>query len=184
MSFRAKRGISALREHLRMTNTPTFAEQQANLLAALSGTAPVPAGFDPTRIHAAASALASKRARAVAQAWPSVWRMLGADYGARFAAYAAHTPLARFGGPLADGRRFVQHLTTQMSLTDETKLQALAIDARYRLSPTGLAPRRLPAFRFAWLAQSRALAVVFGKRIRRFGLPRRQGKSTCTRNSI
>jgi hypothetical protein len=151
----------------------TFADQQAALLAALTGDAPVPAGFDPTRVHAAASALAFKRARAVAQAWPNARRMLGADYRAQFAAYAARTPLPQNGGPLADGRRFVQYLAAQMSLTDDTKLQALAIDARYRLSSTGLVRRRLPALRFGWLAQSHALAMVFGTHIHRCVLPRR-----------
>jgi hypothetical protein len=110
--------------------------------------------------------------------------MLGADYRAQFAAYAARTPLPQNGGPLADGRRFVQYLAARMSLTDDAKLQALAIDASYRLSSTGLVRRRLPALRFGWLAQSRALAVVIGPRIQRFVLPRRQGNSTCTRNSI
>jgi hypothetical protein len=162
----------------------TLAEQQAALLAALSGTAPAPAGFDPARVHAAASALALKRACAVAHAWPSVCRMLGAEYRAQFAAYAAHAPLPRFGGPLADGRFFVQYLSTHIALSDATKLQALTVDARYRLSPIGLAPRRLPALRVGWLAQSRALAVVFGKHIHRFVLTARQGNSTCTRNSI
>ena len=44
----------------------TLHDQQSALIAALAGNAPVPAGFDAGRVQAAASALAFKRARAVA----------------------------------------------------------------------------------------------------------------------
>jgi len=140
----------------------TLHDQQSALIAALAGNAPVPAGFDAGRVQAAASALAFKRARAVAQAWPSLRVMLGDDFRARFGAYAASTPLPQQGGPLADGLRFVHYLARQMPLADEVKLQQLSVDARYRRTRTGLSPRRYPRIRVAWLAKARCTVIALG----------------------
>jgi hypothetical protein len=145
-----------------------LAEQQAALMAALAGKAPVPAGFDAARVQAAAAALAFKRARAVAQTWPSTRAALGDRFRELFADYAIRTPLAQDGGPLADGRRFVQDLSRHTRLTDATLMQALSFDTRYRFTAQGAARRRWPALRCAWLWQSRTLAVAFGERIYRF----------------
>jgi hypothetical protein len=151
----------------------TFAEQQATLIAALAGKAPVPPGFDATRVQAAAAALAFKRARAVAQTWPGVRAALGDGFRELFADYAVRTPLMQEGGPLADGRRFVRDISRHTRLTDETVMQAVSFDARYRLTPQGAARRRWPAIRCAWLWQSRSLAVAVGARIYRLNpLPR------------
>jgi hypothetical protein len=73
-------------------------------------------------------------------------------------------PIPREGGPLADGRAFVRDLAARRPLPDAVRLQALAVDTRYRRAASGLVPRRLPLPRFAWLPQSRRLAIAFGAR--------------------
>ena len=153
-----------------------LAEQQAELVAALTGRGALPAGFDRTRIDAAADALAFKRMRAVAQAWPGVRASLGETFRDLFSAYAAGCLLPAQGGPLADGRAFVRYLASKGPLADTVRLHALEVDVRCRRTSQGLAPRRLPAVRLAWLRQSRTLAVAVGMdsgaRLYRFALPR------------
>jgi hypothetical protein len=155
-----------------MTHLAPLAQQQAALVAALTGQGPLPAGFDAARVRAAADALAFKRARAVAQAWPSVRAMLGADFRASFAAYATTAPLPQHGGPLADGRCFVRYVGARVPLTDAIKLQALSIDLRYRQTAAGLLSRRGPQVRVAWLSQARCVVVAIGERLFRLRLPR------------
>jgi hypothetical protein len=158
--------------------TSTLGQRQAALMAALAGAAPVPAGFDAARVRAAAAAIASKRARCVAQAWPSLRIALGARFGQAFAAYASVTPLAANGGPLADGRGFVRFLGTTHALPDAVRQQALLVDAGHVASPDGLARRRWPCLRIGWLPQSRRLLVALGgpraTRWWRIGLPARR----------
>jgi len=150
----------------------TLADQQTGLVAALTGNGPLPPGFDAVRLRAAADALAFKRARAVAQAWPSVRAMLGAEFRACFAAYALTAPIPQLGGPLADGRRLLRYVAARMPLNDDARLQALAVDLRYRLTAEGLLRRRWPKLLFAWLPGARCVAIGFGDRRFRLRLPR------------
>jgi hypothetical protein len=158
--------------------TPTLGQRQAALMAALAGAAPVPAGFDASRVRAAAAALVSKRARCVAQAWPSLRIALGERFQQVFAAYASVTPLPAQGGPLADGRCFVRHLGAAHALPDAVLQQALLVDAGHVASPDGLARRRWPCLRIGWLPQSRRLLVALGgpraTRLWRIGLATRR----------
>src|SRR5262249_24071096 len=135
------------------SNFMTLAERQAALVTALTGAGDVPPGFDAARVRAAAAALAFKRARAAAQAWPGVRAMLGDDFRNRFAEYAAVTPIPQHGGPLADGRAFVRYLTERMPLSDEVTLQALSVDSR----------RSWLRLRFAWLHDARCVVVAIGE---------------------
>jgi len=139
-----------------------LAEQQAALIAALTCTGDVPPGFDPVRVRAAASALAFKRARAVAQAWPGVRVMLGDDFRNRFAAYASTASLPQNGGPLADGRAFVRYLAAWMPLSDDITLQALSFDQS----------RSWLRMRFAWLRDAGCVMVAIGDHRVRLRLPR------------
>jgi hypothetical protein len=139
-----------------------LAEQQAALVAALAGTGDVPPGFDPARVRAAASALAFKRARAAAQAWPGLRAMLGDDFRNRFAAYASTTPLPQHGGPLADGRAFVRYLAARLPLSDDVTLQALSFDLR----------RSWLRMRFASLHDAGCLVAAIGDYRVRLRLPR------------
>jgi hypothetical protein len=151
----------------------TLADQQAALIAALMTDAAAPAGFDADRLRAAADALAFKRARAVLHAWPGLQRSLGATYRAWFAAYATRHPIPALGGPLADGRAFVRELASKVRLADDVRVQALALDSRFRCTRAGLVRRRVPVPRLAWLPDTGALAVAFGSHVHRFALARR-----------
>jgi hypothetical protein len=137
-----------------------LAEAQERLLRALAGHGQPPEDFDAGRVRAAAEALAHKRARTVARAWPGLARALGADFAGSFSAFAANSPLPRAGGPLADGRAFAAHLASRGQLPDAGRLEALAVDLRYRRMPDGLKPRRGPAFLAAWLRGSGRLVLA------------------------
>jgi hypothetical protein len=137
-----------------------LAAEQATLVAALVGRGAAPPGFDAWRVSVTAAALARKRARAAARAWPGLARALGRRFGEVFAAYADAAPLPREGGPLADGRAFARWLAARGELPEAGRLQALAVDLRYADNPDGLTPRRGPALRAAWLRQSRRLIVA------------------------
>src|SRR5262249_21392119 len=97
---------------------------QGELVEALVGDGPAPAGFDAGRLRAAAASLAVKRRRAAARAWRGLAAALGGPFAERFDAFAATTPLPRDGGPLADGRVFLRWLG-KTELPEEVRLQAL-----------------------------------------------------------
>lgn len=79
-----------------------LATQQAALVTALTARGEPPAGFDSVRLLAAAAALARKRARAAAPAWPGMALALGHRFGELFAVYAESVSLPPNGGPLAE----------------------------------------------------------------------------------
>jgi hypothetical protein len=133
---------------------------EAQLVRALTGQGEPPEGFDPARVQAAAEALARKRARAVARAWPALTRALADSYGKRFAAFAATRPVPREGGPLADGRAFARWLAAAGELPDPGRLEALAVDLRYARCGGGLVPRRGPVLRAARLRHARRLVLA------------------------
>jgi hypothetical protein len=133
-----------------------LAALQAELVAALAGHAAPPTGFDAERIRAAAAALATKRRRAMARAWPG----LTAAIAEHFDSYAAATPLPRLGGPLADGRAFLRWLAARAEYPHQTRLQALAVDLRYATTADGLVPRRGPMLKAAWLRSTRRLVMA------------------------
>src|SRR5258708_39569723 len=80
-----------------------LASRQAELVAALAGRRPPPAEFDCDRVHVAARALAIKRRRSVARAWPSLATALHERFVACFHDYAAMVPLPSLGGPVPGG---------------------------------------------------------------------------------
>jgi hypothetical protein len=122
---------------------------QAELVRALTGQGEAPPGFVPERLRAAAVSLEKKRQREVALAWPALVQALGEDFGPRFRAFAARTPVPAAGGPFADGRAFARTLAPQ-EWTDDLRLAVLAADLR----------RRRPAVAFARLRQARRLVVA------------------------
>ena len=137
-----------------------FAAQQAVLVRALMVRGEPPPHFDAARLRAAAASLARKRARQAARAWPGLARALGRRFGGLFSSYAEAAPLPRQGGPLADGRAFARWLAARGELPEAGLLQALAVDLRHTGSPDGLAPRRWPTCKAAWLHESRRLLVA------------------------
>jgi hypothetical protein len=118
-----------------------LAEAQEAFLRALLEDTEVPPGFDRSDVEAAAESLASKRRQAVARAWPSLARALGERFRERFDAFARTTSLPSRGGPLADGRAFIETLAHEEPLPDAVHRQVLAVDLRFRRRREGLVPR-------------------------------------------
>ena len=147
-------------------------QRLANLQCALakaltSGLAP-PAGFDAGRVEEAAQALARKRCRSVAKAWPALTRALGEGFEVRFAAFAAANSLPEDGGPLADGRAFARFLAMAGGLPEESRLEVMAVDLSYVSTIRGLLPRGGFALRVALLRC--AARLVLGIRVPWFGV--------------
>jgi len=86
-----------------------LAGAQSTLLAALLAGAAPPEGFDPTRIRIQADALLAKRRDLVAKVRPDLADAAGADFPARFIAYARTHPRPA-GGPHADADAFARTL--------------------------------------------------------------------------
>jgi hypothetical protein len=126
-----------------------LAAEQAALVRALVGGGPVPSGFDPDRVRATSAALARKRAREVARAWPALAAELGRDFTAAFLAHAAGTPPPAGGGALADGLAFADSLARRGRLPGDARVERLLARARRSPGPVRLAatlaapPRRL-----------------------------------------
>jgi hypothetical protein len=144
-----------------------LAAQQADLVRGLLGQDAPPADFDIGRVQAASRALASKRMRAGAQAWPALAKALGDAFSPRFADYAASTTIPRCGGPLADGRAFARFLAGTGDLPDPGRAQAFWVDLQF-YEHEGLKSRRGLAFAVALLRDSRRL--LLGARIPRLGV--------------
>jgi hypothetical protein len=126
-----------------------LAAEQAALVRALVGGGPVPGGFDPDRVRATSAALARKRAREVARAWPGLAAELGEAFTGRFLAFAAGRPPPARGGALADGLAFARAQAGQGRLPGNARVEALLAAAHLSRSPARLAatlagpPRRL-----------------------------------------
>src|SRR5262249_20163273 len=102
--------------------------EQADLVRALTGQGKPPPGFAVERVQAAAASLLRKRQRAAALAWPRLAAALGERFAEQFLAFAQKTQLPSCGGALADGRAFARELMKTDSLSEEGKLEVLAID--------------------------------------------------------
>src|SRR4051794_25589047 len=137
-----------------------LASMQAQLVRALVEGTDAPAAFDHERLEAAAEALLSKRARAVARVWPQLARAMKDDFAGRFTNYARANPLPCDGSPLADGRVFIDWLERAGLLTDEGRFEALAFDAHYRLGNEAVRRRRGPVLRARRLDTMHRLIIV------------------------
>jgi hypothetical protein len=86
-----------------------LAADQARLVAALSGQAAAPAGFDAGRVELAAYTLVAKRRKVLARACPRLVAALGDPFEATFDAFAKEcAPHPK--GPPADGLAFARWL--------------------------------------------------------------------------
>jgi len=137
-----------------------LAQQQEGLLRALTSDAPGPEGFDGERVRAAGRALLFKRRRALARAWPRLAASLDGRFGELFAEFAAATPLAAEGSPLADGYSFAAWVAERGELTDDARLERLGVLLHHVPAADGLAPRRWPFFTWEWLPASRRLVLA------------------------
>lgn len=109
----------------------SIAEAQTAFLGRLGGTAP-PGGFDAGKVRLAGDALARKRARSAAKAWPRVAKELGDRFAEVFAAYASERPWPPAGGPSADGWLLAHWLERQGMLGDEGTIELAACRLRAR----------------------------------------------------
>jgi len=146
-----------------------LAAEQAALVRALVAGGPVPEGFDPGRVRATAAALARKRAREVARAWPVLAADLGEAFTDRFVAFAAGRPPPATGGALADGLAFARALSHQGRLSGDARVEALLAAARRSPRPLRLAatlagpPRRLVVLARAPGLGERGLSLPLGR---------------------
>ena len=145
-----------------------LAAEQAALVRALVAGGPVPEGFDRDRVRATAAALARKRAREVARAWPVLAADLGEAFTDRFGASAAGRPPPAAGGALADGLGFARDLARQRRLSGDARVEALLAAARLSPRPLRLAatlagrpPRLVVLARVPRLGE-RALSLPLG----------------------
>ena len=96
---------------------------------------------------ATSAALAGKRAREVARAWPVLAADLGEGFTGRFLADAARRPPPARGGALADGLAFARALARQGRLSPNARVEAMLAAARLsgrraRLAATLAGPPR------------------------------------------
>src|SRR5688500_6577465 len=106
-----------------------LAAAQARLVAALTGAAPPPDGFDERGVALTARTLVHKRRAGVAKAWPAIADGLGERFTALFAEYAADMTMPPTG-TLADGREFALWLRQRGNLPDAARLPVLLDRAR------------------------------------------------------
>jgi hypothetical protein len=146
-----------------------LAAEQAALVRALVAGGPVPDGFDPGRVRATAAALARKRAREVARAWPVLAADLGEAFTDRFVTFAAGRPPPASGGALADGLAFARHLARRGRLSGDARVEVLLAAARLssrrvRLAATvaGPPPRLVVMARVPGLGE-RGLSLPLGR---------------------
>lgn len=121
-----------------MSSRP-LAQAQAELVAALVGMAPDPAGFDRHRMAVARQALLHKRAGGVAVRWPYLVGCLGRDWHLGFATWATGRPTA---GSLLDGWDFAEHLEAAGRLDDLARIELARHRACFSRSATGVMSRR------------------------------------------
>ena len=124
--------------------TSDLAARQAELVAALVAGAPVPDGFDPALVGAAADALLRKRAGEVAKAWPLLAAGLGSGFGPRFTGWARGRPSQ---GSFADGFAFALSLGPDLPALGAREL---AEHQRHWVYDGAGPPRRRP-----WLGRTR-----------------------------
>ena len=120
-------------------------ECQAELVRALLRGGERPAGFDADRLDTASAALAHKRRRAAAAAWPALARERGARFAELFAAYRAAVPLPRRGGPSTDAYFFARWLDERGELPAALRPAMMSVRLRNVVRADGLLPRRGPA---------------------------------------
>jgi hypothetical protein len=123
----------------------TLAARERELLAALRG-GPIPEGFDAAAVQRSATSLSNKRLREAARAWPAHAKWLGETWATMFATFASLRPAPGEGGPLADGRAFIDWAhTSGVKLPPFTRgahVEMLFVRLRWRRTRGGMAPRR------------------------------------------
>lgn len=112
-----------------------------------------PEGFDVDRMQAASQGLLRKRRRELLHAWPQLRDWNDDRFDAAFLAFAAVSPLPSAGGPLADGRLFLEFLAERRTLSDQVKLARLRFDLHYSRVRGSFLPRTGVVLRFEFLSE-------------------------------
>ena len=132
----------------------SLANAQAELVKSLRTGSPPPSGFDAQKVSIAAHALLAKRARLVQKAWPELHDILGPNFAAYFAEYAAeHT--SEDVEDSKDARRFCRWAAECRTVQEQTRIR-LAVLATRTGPPFGYwllcaSKRMLITFRLPWL---------------------------------
>ena len=138
----------------------SLAERQAELVAALTGGAAVPPGFDARLVEAARVALLRKRAGEVARQWPDLVHALGAGWYRTWSAWAATRPTR---GSLRDGWDLARELAARRELPAAAGAELAAQEASlFYDGENPPRPRRMPAVRGA----AGSVVVQFAGRVR------------------
>jgi len=132
--------------------------REAELVRALYGGAPAP-GLDASRVATTAEALARKRARAAARAWPALTAALGDEFDVQFIAFAQTHPPPD-GGPVADGLAFSLALRLRQRLPDKASAELMIVAAQVKLRRGRLVPRRMPRIGATIVGRPRRLLVA------------------------
>jgi hypothetical protein len=125
-----------------MTGSQELAAAQRRLVEALVAGGPVPPGFDPERVEAAARALLRKRAGEVALAWPRLASSYGTQWQAVFTEWAAGRPTR---GSWRDGWDFAR--AESDSLTPAAATELAVCEAHWSYDGTSEPRRRSFALR-------------------------------------
>ncbi len=129
--------MSTERQLVERAVTTALGRRQHELACALTGTGPVPAGFDHGAVEAPALALLSKRSEEVARVWPGLLQTALARR--RFRDWAGHRPKLN---SVADGYAFALWLRARGQLPQTAAGQLARVRRHYRPRPDGtLAPR-------------------------------------------
>lgn len=107
--------------------TERLAAAQQRLVAAITGNGETPAGFDAARVELTRTSLLAKRAGEVRSVWPALADDLGAQFGAVFAAWAAHRPTR---GSLQDGWLLASERLAAGGLGEAAVLELAMCEAR------------------------------------------------------
>lgn len=141
-------------------------------MKALVGEGPVPEGFDTDRLKMNAHSLSSKRLRSVKSSWPALAEHLGEDFDRLFKDFARTQSSPEFGGPMVDGRAFVDWLWQSSAelelkpIPNTVRVQALAVDLRYERDHDGRGMRkRRKRFSLATTTFIRPWRAVLGLRL-------------------
>jgi hypothetical protein len=148
-------------------------QQQAKLVASLTSLGPPPIGMDLQRIAATRRALAGKRVRTVARAWPGLRHALGADFEwVALGALATIPREARFDA-VADGLTVAEHCRRMGAVNDSVRLALLDIGVNWTSGGGAFRRRRWPWLGVTTLRDSRRIAVAVRlRRTRIWLLPR------------
>ena len=133
-----------------------LARRQAEFVTAmLAVDGRAPESFDPANWQVAATALATKRRRSAARAWPALVESLGDEFEQLWTGFAAAHDLPSSGGPLADGFLFAKWLMSHRPLSDKARRELLSVELQHQPCAEGLKPRRRPTVRVVRLSASR-----------------------------